>query len=229
MIVGFIGIGKVGKLLSSLISATGVSVLADSTKSAQEIADNSNIIFITTPEHSIENIANSIKWTPNTSVVHCSGLTSIDALRSAKAQGCSIGVFHPLHNFNKTNIVGASISIEADDHLYDQLCSLATAIGCNYFRLYKSRELYHSAIPFVNNFETVLIDHSIKIWTSIGIDIDVARSALIHLANVRDELPTFDQHQFQKHFKALKEFDDELVDLYRQLTISSLQKIKNRN
>jgi predicted short-subunit dehydrogenase-like oxidoreductase (DUF2520 family) len=224
--IGFIGIGKVGKLLSEKMSNAGFTVLTDSSD-IQHIADNCDILFITTPEHIIGNIVKQIKWSKNLSVVHCSGLTSIDVLDTAYKLGSSIGVFHPLHNFNSRSLEGASISIEADDELYEKLDQIAKAIKCSAIRIRpNSRELYHSAIPFTQDFVTVLMNYSIKIWESVGVNKDDAIDALTHLIKTNDHTSSIDIKAVEQHINALEKFDKEVASVYKQLTI---QAIKNHN
>jgi predicted short-subunit dehydrogenase-like oxidoreductase (DUF2520 family) len=65
----------------------------------QDVADNSDIVFITSPDDVVAPIAASLKWHSGQSVVHCSGAASLDILAPAKEDGANVGAIHPLQTF----------------------------------------------------------------------------------------------------------------------------------
>ena len=95
--IGFIGAGKVGTSLAIALHEAGYKVTGSHSKSIssannlsnaipncrtysniKDIASNCKILFITTPDDSIESTANSFEPNPYNSLVHCSGAKTID-------------------------------------------------------------------------------------------------------------------------------------------------------
>ena len=100
--IGFIGAGKVGTALAVQLSAKGYPVVAVASRTmqsaqkladavatcrayenVQQISDNTDLIFITTPDDAIEPVAAKIKWHKGNLVVHCSGGNGLQLLRYA--------------------------------------------------------------------------------------------------------------------------------------------------
>ena len=90
--IGIIGAGTLGRALAlclkaygcniavvtshSAVSAEALSELVEGcrwTRSPQETADAADIVFITTPDSAIAQVAGQVRWSPRHGVVHCSG------------------------------------------------------------------------------------------------------------------------------------------------------------
>lgn len=118
--LGFIGAGIVGTALAVKLKSSHyqvISVFSKSHSSAQsfieavprckiansiqEVANSTDLIFITTPDNAIFNIVSQTQWQPHQSVVHCSGADSTDILEHARSMGSYTGVFSPATNFCK--------------------------------------------------------------------------------------------------------------------------------
>ncbi len=157
--VGFIGAGKVGTALATTLFKGGYPVVAVASKSigasekladlvpgchvfktTQEVANNADHIFITTPDDSIPAISSELAWRPEQNVVHCSGAASIDILEPAKKSGAMVGSFHPCQAFASVdqaikNLRGSTFAIEAQGPLLDILKEMASTIGCDWIVL----------------------------------------------------------------------------------------------
>ena len=116
--LGIIGAGTVGNALAIRLSGRGYPVAAVSSRSRssaqrladavndctvydgnQGVADNAELVFITTPDDAIATVASQVKWHKGQSVVHCSGADSTALLESARVSGAQVGVIHPLQTF----------------------------------------------------------------------------------------------------------------------------------
>ena len=114
--VGFIGAGRVATALAANLTETGYSVVAVASGTAasaerlanrtagcapvadgQTVAELAQLIFITTPDTAVKDVAKSIMWPPRRCAVHCSGALTREAL--AAASGAETGAFHPLFTF----------------------------------------------------------------------------------------------------------------------------------
>ena len=104
--IGFIGIGLLGRGLALALSARGYPVTGAASRSfssaqwlservdgcraygtPQALADDSDLVFITTPDSVIGEVASRIVWRNGQGVVHCSGASSTELLRPAALQG----------------------------------------------------------------------------------------------------------------------------------------------
>ena len=55
----------------------------------------------------------TLRWRPGVSVVHCSGVTEVDALSAARDQGANIGGFHPMQTFGLARSIAVRAVAEA--------------------------------------------------------------------------------------------------------------------
>lgn len=187
--IGFIGAGKLGSSLalamansgykinlinssnnSSSKKLSGILPQCQSTSKAQEIADKCELIFITTPDHIINKIVESIKWNKKNTVIHCSGATSLSSLNSIENFGGKIGAFHPLQTFPQKNLPqnilqGITFAIDSRSSINDLLKSIAKKLSCKTITLDpKDRALYHASATMACGFITSIINLSIQMW-----------------------------------------------------------------
>ncbi|WP_192929711.1 Rossmann-like and DUF2520 domain-containing protein [Alkaliphilus serpentinus] len=209
MDIGFIGGGKVGKSFGKYLINNGYRVVgyySRSLKSAKEsanftnslefesleaIVEASDAIFITTPDDTIEEVANSLSETGKLKkgqlLIHMSGAHSSRLLTKAKDEGCYIASLHPLQAF--ANIEKAVLdlketvfSIEGDDEAKEILLELIQDCGNKFFTLKgEDKALYHGAACVVSNYLVTLMDLGISLLTAAGIDADVGFDALYPL------------------------------------------------
>ena len=125
--VGFIGFGKVANLLASNMKLQGFEISAFTNRTpenyqileealeakfvltGQEVQNACEVIFITTNDDNIEDVCNSIEWSPDKYVIHCSGNLPLSVLSHAQEQGCITGALHPFKsivNGDTTQIQG---------------------------------------------------------------------------------------------------------------------------
>jgi predicted short-subunit dehydrogenase-like oxidoreductase (DUF2520 family) len=204
--IGFIGAGKVGTALAVLLTRKGYMVAAiyDDTLSAaarlhalvnnctiannsQQVADIVDLIFITTPDGVIEQVASQIKWAQGKSVVHCSGADSTAILEKARQDGATVGVFHPLQTFAGItqaieNIPGTTFAIEAAEPLLTTLTDMAASLGGNWIQLKaEDKAAYHAAAVFASNYLVTLVKMATDLWQTFEIPLDQAVKALLPL------------------------------------------------
>ena len=118
MTIGFIGAGMTGTALATRLWQRGYPVVAVSSRSLssakrlasfvsgctvcdgpQQVADIASVVFITTPDDVIADIAAGIRWRPGQVAVHCSGVHSTDILEPAGRYGAHACCLHPLQTF----------------------------------------------------------------------------------------------------------------------------------
>lgn len=252
---GWIGIGRLGETLAIASEQAGLHVsalasrnpqraqaLSNRLKAAkvltpQQVADQCDLVFITTSDSAIEDVARQITWRSGTAVVHCSGATSIDVLAHAARQGAQTGGFHPMQNFGSPDaaiktLPGCTITIQAEEPLLSILGSMAQRLGCKPNILpAEYRALYHAAAGYASQFVNALLDEAASLWKVWGADEKQALDALIPLVEgtlasmreggIRESMPgpvsRGDSGSIHKHLDALQTFKPDALPVYNAL------------
>jgi len=259
--IGFIGAGTVGTALSVRLSSGGYPVVAVSSRSRasaenlaravkgcrvfdsnQGVADNAELIFITTPDDVITLVAAQVKWHPGQSVAHCSGADSTDILQPARKSGAQVGVFHPLQTFASTrqaieNIPGSTFALEAEAPLINTLKDMATVLDGHWVELKASdKVLYHTAAVIACNYMVTLVKLATDLWQTFGVPPQQATRALLPLLRgtihnietvgipkcLTGPIARGDIGTIQKHLDALNQTAPSLLPTYRELGLQTI-------
>ncbi|KAA0889286.1 DUF2520 domain-containing protein [Pusillimonas sp. ANT_WB101] len=253
--IGFIGAGRLGCALAWCLDQNGAHVHAVASRSVdsanalatgcsacavmspQQVADECDLIFITTSDAAIAPTAQSIRWRPGSSVVHCSGATEVQVLGKALAEGAEVGGFHPMHTFADPvtaarTLSGCVITIEAGEPLSQRLSRLAMALGCTVNHLPAGmRVRYHASCGFASQFVNVLLAEGVRAWQSWGSTEQAALDAFLPMlrgtvASIESSglakgmpgpVSRGDTHTVERHVQALGDFDPEMASFYRAL------------
>jgi predicted short-subunit dehydrogenase-like oxidoreductase (DUF2520 family) len=259
--IGFIGAGTVGTALAVGLSQKECAVAAVSSRSlssaqkladlvndcqvyrtAQEVADAAELVFITTPDDVIPGVASGIQWHKGQNVVHCSGAHSTDVLEPAMRLGANVGSFHPLQTFANvneaiTNLPGSTFCLEAEESLLSRLKELASLLDGNWVELKPGdKVLYHAAAVFVSNYLVTLVKLALDLWQDFGVSSQEATKALLPLLKgtvnnienigvpdcltgpiARGDLSTID-----KHLSALESRDSSIGTTYKELGLQTI-------
>jgi len=259
--IGFIGAGRVGGSLAVAISNAGYPVVAVSSRTPtsaasfaerihgcvqyadlQDAVNASDMVFISTSDDAIPQVAQSVKWREGHGVAHCSGAASVDVLEAAQIQGAIPGAFHPLQAFSSVengvrSIPGITFGIEGSDEMRAYLSDLALAIGGNpVFLNAEDKPLYHLSGVMMGNLLTCMVGISAEVWEHIGYTRDDGVKALIPMmravaynvetsgipAAVAGPYPRGDLGTAAKHMQALTSQHPDLLPLYRELALAGL-------
>jgi predicted short-subunit dehydrogenase-like oxidoreductase (DUF2520 family) len=254
--LGFIGAGTVGNALATRLAGRGYPVVAVSSLSQasarklaqavkgcqvfnnnQAVADNTELVFITTPDDAIAPVASEVKWHPGQSVVHCSGADSVDILQPAQKSGAKVGAFHPLQTFASPrqaieNIPGSTFALEAEEPLLNTLKDMATALDGQWVELKaEDKVLYHAAAVFACNYMVTLVKLATDLWQTFNIPPHQATQALLPLIRgtlhnietvgipdcLTGPIARGDIGTINKHLDALKSTTPHLLSTYREL------------
>lgn len=254
--LGFIGAGTVGSALAARLAGRGYPVVAVSSLSRasarklaqaadgcrvfgnnQAVADNAELVFITTPDDAIAPVAAEVNWHPGQSVVHCSGADSTDILQPAKEAGAKVGAFHPLQTFASPrqaieNIPGSTFALEAEEPLLGTLKDMAAALDGQWVELKaKDKVLYHAAAVFACNYMVTLTKLATDLWQTFGVPPSQATQALVPLLRgtlhnietigipncLTGPIARGDIGTIAKHLDALKQTAPHLLSTYREL------------
>jgi predicted short-subunit dehydrogenase-like oxidoreductase (DUF2520 family) len=259
--VGFIGAGTVGTALAVLLSGKGYAVVMVYSRSrasagrlagrvsgcrvaagAQEVADAADLIFITTPDGVIGEVASHVEWRRDSRVVHCSGADSTEILEPARRAGAQVGGFHPLQTFAGVeraveNIPGSTFAIEAEEPLLTTLREMAAALGGQAIRLKASdKVVYHAAAVFASNYLVTLVKMATDLWQTFSIPADQSVPALLPLIRgtlhnietigipgcLTGPIARGDTGTIEKHLSALREKAPELLFPYKELGLQTV-------
>jgi len=253
--IGFIGAGRLAQALAWSLTQRDCRVCAVASRSrssalalaaplegcevtgAQQVADICDIVFVTTPDASIEATVQALTWRPGMGVVHCSGATEVGTLAKAAAEGASTGGFHPMQTFGDPAVAarslpGCVITIEAQGALDAVLKRLAERLECTVNALPAGmRGRYHASGGYASQFINVLLAEAVHIWRSWGAEEDDALKALLPLlkgtigaiesAGLDRGMPgpvsRGDTETVARHVQALAQMDDKALALYREL------------
>ncbi len=254
--IGFIGAGTVGTALAVLLDHHGYSVVVVSSRtlasarklayqvkgcrvadSNQGVADAADVVFITTPDAVIPEVAASLRWRAGQSVVHCSGADSTSILEPAHRMRAATGSFHPLQTFAAfqqaiRNIPGSTFAIEAEEPLLSTLKNIATEIGGHSIELRdEDRVLYHAAAVITCNYLVTLVKMASDLWQTFSVEPGQATTALLPLLrgtlnNIENvgipgcltgPIARGDVGTVEKHLKAIKDAAPHLLEVYQEL------------
>ena len=256
--LGFIGAGRVGTGLALSFARAGCRVVAVASRSAasarklakrvrarvatpQEVADHSDLVFLTVPDDAVEAVASGIRWREGAACVHTSGAGELDLLAKAAADGAEVGGFHPLRMFGEPgksfDLRGCAIAIAGGNALARKLARLARAVGARSLRIPEGgRALYHAAANFSGAFAIALISETIALWGKLGISERDALRALLPLlrgtVNNVEKLGTAgalgsvvargDVGTIRRHVEVLAREAPETLELYRLLSLRTV-------
>ena len=260
--IGFIGAGVTGTALACQLWRQGYKVVAASSRSItsaqrlaakiedcvacyspQQVVDLARVVFITTPDDIIADIAANLKWRPGQTVIHCSGVHSIDILEPAQKCGAHVCCLHPLQTFAGieeaiANIPGSTFALEGDDFGLSLTRDMATAMKGNIIVLKAGdKVLYHAAAVTLSNYLVTLMKTSADLWQSFGIPQEEAIKALLPLLKgtvnniervgipgcLTGPIARGDVKTIRKHVAALEKDHPDAIDTYRLMGLKTLK------
>jgi predicted short-subunit dehydrogenase-like oxidoreductase (DUF2520 family) len=258
--LGFIGAGTVGTALAVRLSGVGYPVVGVSSRSqtsaqrlaqavegcrvfdSQGVADNAGLVFITTPDDAIAQVASQVNWHPGQGVVHCSGADSTAILQPAKNSGAQVGVFHPLQTFASVkqameNIPGSTFALEAGKPLLGTLKEMVSALDGYWVELKAvDKVLYHAAAVIACNYLVTLVKLATDLWQTFDVPPQKATEALLPLIRgtihnietvgipqcLTGPIARGDVGTIRKHLDALEQAAPHLVATYRELGLQTI-------
>jgi len=197
MRIGFIGAGKVGMAMGIFWKNKGVSITgyfsrkmtsakraATDTSSkvyhdVNELIRYSDIIGITTPDDSIQEVATNLssttaKWDEKI-IFHMSGVHSSEILSSLKNKGATICSVHPMYPFDDphhaaANLNQAFFTLEGNGKRLHQIKELLEMSGLSWTTINgKEKILYHTAASLLSNYMVTLLHVGFHMLQDVGI------------------------------------------------------------
>lgn len=252
--VGIIGCGRVGTAMAVSLARSGyqVQVLRRdrqvlkagaigekefATASLEKIVQETEVIFITTPDDVIASIIAQLVpiAIKSLAVLHMSGSLSSEILEPLKNKGIMVGSLHPLQSFSTIdqaveNLPGSAFSYEGDPALLLWVSRLVEKLQGNLITLPspQAKVVYHAGAVFVSNYLIALAQLGTECLQQAGFSGDEALKALLPLMkgtinNLSNQSPgqaltgpisRGDTGVIQLHLKALECFLPEALPVY---------------
>jgi predicted short-subunit dehydrogenase-like oxidoreductase (DUF2520 family) len=259
--IGFIGAGAVGGTLAVALGQAGYRVVAVASRtfasayglaqhlvgctayaSPQQVVDACELVFISTPDDAIGQVASGLTWRGGQGVVHCSGATSLDVFVVPMAQGVLPGALHPFQavaslDTGVPNLRGTTFGIEADGVMREALVAMALALGGRPIVLSAGEKaLYHLSAVMMGNLLTGLAATAAQLWEPLGASradglqavVAMMRSVVSNLehagipAAVAGPYVRGDVGTIRRHFETLSVTAPAVLPLYRELALAAL-------
>jgi len=268
--IGLIGAGTLGKSLALGLTMVGyrVALVASRTPSTakalaesipgcryvdsyQKLANQSDLVFITTPDEVISKIASEVQWTASQGVVHCSGEGSLNLLLPAAHLGARCGLMHPFQTFAGVyaaaqaldRFQGTTFALEADGWLLEALERIVSDLGGKVVKLKsEDRGLYHASAVMSCGYLVALLKASTEIWENLGFTKEEGALAILTIAkatienaltlglekSVTGPLMRGDVETFTKDLEAIRSRLPHLLPLYLALSRASVPLVRCR-
>lgn len=260
--IGFIGAGRVGTALAFRLREAGYRVVGAWSRSPEsrrrflaylpdarafeepeDLLEAAELIFLTTSDDAIAEVAKTLGWSPRHKVVHASGALSLDVLEPARQKGAEVGSFHPCQAFATIdqaieNLPGSTIGIEvSSESLRKTLEEMAEALGCPHVIVPpEGKVLYHAAAVFASNYTVALMGVAVRLLEALGMGTEEGTKLLLPLlkgtvTNIQNVgLPNCltgpiargDVTTIERHLDALRKADQRLFRLYAMLGLETI-------
>ncbi len=264
--IAVIGAGRVGtlfaKFLSELLGHKIVAVISRrdesikkftekfkvdvASKSIYDLPSNVEVIFITTPDSIIKNIADKISKLENLSfknliVYHSSGVLTSDVLSELNHLGAEVGSLHPVYSvshfdYSADEIKKIKFTLEGSRRIYDITKWIFYGFDGNIIHIEKSQKvLYHIACVFGSNYLISLLNSIDEIFKVAGLNFDhrfLLPLIEVSLRNANElgavnaltgPIERGDLETVRIHLEELKSKFPEILSLYSSLAIETVR------
>ena len=260
MKIGFIGAGNTALGLSIELVRVGYQVTAVSSKnfssakpmasllpdchalkSAKQVVDTSDMVFITTPDDCIRGVVEGLFWHQQQSALHCSGALSLDVLETAENDGAQVATFHPLISFadvpSSGKLNGCTFALEGSEPLLSTMKEMVKKLeGRSIVLKAGDKALYHASAVLACNYIVTLLDLASGIWEEFGISRDEALNALLPLLkrtvnnmettglpdSLTGPIARGDIDTVRKHIEALRRSNQSLSHIYKEMGLKTI-------
>ena len=261
--IGFIGAGTLGKGLAMALSGRGYQVVGVSSRSwasakdladrvpgcealasPQELADKCHLVFISTTDEVINQVASQVEWRRDHGVVHCSGAEPLEVLEPVASLGAATGSFHPFQTFAcletmdeaLQRLEGITFTVEGEGWLLGFLKEMASRLGGKAISLSpEDRAIYHASAVMSSGYLVALVKAATDMWQAMGVPPEEALSIILPMAkstltilpsrgiaaSVTGPLVRGDTTVAQCHLEALEARLPQLIPLYCALSMES--------
>ena len=266
MKIGIIGAGRVGCSIGKYLRTKDIELAGyydvdsaaakeaaeftrtESFDSLKQLADQSQIIFITTPDSFIIPVWEQLKELSLTNqiICHCSGALSSDSFSGAKEAGVSCCSVHPMLPFSNKfssyqQLEHAFFTVEGHPYAVEIITDLLTSYGNEVCQIDgKAKPKYHAAASILSNQVIAVLDMGYRLLKDCGFSREkaIAATAALVRQNIENVISQGCVHALtgpiergdvstvEKHLQVLNPED---AALYRMLGTRLLAIAKEKN
>lgn len=266
MKIGIIGAGRVGCSIGKYLRTKDIELAGyydvdsaaakeaaeftrtESFDSLKQLADQSQIIFITTPDSFIIPVWEQLKELSLTNqiICHCSGALSSDSFSGMESMSVSCCSIHPMLPFSNKfssyqQLEHAFFTVEGHPHAVQVITDLLTSYGNEVCRIdAAAKPEYHAAASILSNQVIAVLDTGYRLLEDCGFSREkaVAATAALVRQNIENVLSQGCVHALtgpiergdvstvEKHLQVLNPED---AALYRMLGTRLLTIAKEKN
>lgn len=178
--VGVIGAGPVGTVLGQALAAAGHQLVAANTQDPQATLAEADLVLFAIPAEEIAGtVAGYAKaglFKPGQLIAHTAGEFGLDVLQPAVEQGVIPLAIHPAMSFTGTDLDLTRIresyfGVAAPEVALPIAQALVIEMGAEPIVISEEdRKIYFEAISVANNFSKLIVNQSIGLLESIGIE-----------------------------------------------------------
>lgn len=264
--IGVIGIGRVGQAVAKTLSKEGYSIIGindiqegltndfvqeigSKVLTLEQLTQDSEIIFITTPDRYIKKVAKEIALfnLKNKFVIHMSGLLDSLELIDCRKKGAIIMSLHPLQAFASiqealVNLPGSYFTFEGDKSAAGIARELVQKWQGKLITIRREfKPLYHAAACIASNYLVTLLEDAIHLLEESGFDRKLAWEAMLPLVKgtinnvsakgTKDALTgpivRGDYLTIEKHIKEIAKSNNDLLMTYRVMGLRTVQHLRD--
>ncbi|OPX84462.1 MAG: arogenate dehydrogenase [Pelotomaculum sp. PtaB.Bin104] len=263
--IAVVGAGKVGSAIALLLNRQGYQLtgVADmnlpsakrvaeklkviATTKPEEITASAGVVFITTPDRAIAQVAREINerggFKSGQVVFHTSGSQPAEVLGVARKAMVQIASLHPLQSFANVdmameNLLGSYFALEGDPDALRVAEDIVRDLGGKCFSIdAQDKPLYHAAACIASNYLVSLMHLATGLYGRFGLSRPEAFKALLPLVqgtikNISQVGPARaltgpvargDDVTLEGHLAALKEIGALELELYQKLGLYTIK------
>ncbi len=271
MNIVFIGSGKAGTSLAKILSESEKFTVSAVTSIIYEEAELSakfigstkyygtdnfkavgygDIIFITTPDDTIEQVCNQIAENCDIKgkfIFHISGSRPSTILSSAEKMGAFIGSIHPLQALPSFEVGSRLLKnsyfcIEGSEKASKIAVDIVDSISGNYFTIKTEfKPLYHAAAVFSSNYINTVCFAAYKIFKDIGVEGEIHKilspifkgtvdniSQLGFIESLTGPIERGDINTVRRHLESIKRVSPDILNIYKELGLVTTEIALNK-
>lgn len=178
--IGVIGAGPVGTVLGQALAAAGHQLIANASDDPAQALSDADLVLFAIPalelEATVSGYAKAGLFKPGQLVAHTAGEFGIEVLQPAVEQGVIPLAIHPAMTFTGTSIDLSRIresyfGVAAPDVALPIAQALVIEMGAEPIVISEeNRKIYFEAISVANNFSKLIVNQSIGLLESIGVE-----------------------------------------------------------
>ncbi len=263
--IGIVGIGRVGQVVAKSLSKEGYTIIGindiqeelandfaqeigSKVLTLEQLTQDSEIIFITTPDRYIKRIAKEISKfnLKNKIVIHMSGLLDSLELVDCRKKGAIIMSLHPLQAFVSTqealvNFPGCYFAFEGDKSGTGVAKELVQRWEGKLMIIRREfKPLYHAAACIASNYLVTLLEDAIRLLEKSGFDRKLALKAVLPLVSgtinnisvkgtidaLTGPIARGDYSTVERHIKEISKTNNDLLSTYRLMGLRTAQHLR---